>query len=258
MKRTFLTLIAFMGMNAIFAQTVKSTGTVTMGTMTVKIDLDSYAGTATYTLTGPSTKWFALGLNATTMSTNTPIDVISYGTALQDRYLAGGHNAATTDTTNDLTLVSDTVNGTTRTVVATRPLSTGDSKDYTFNFATITTLNVIWGVGPNTSVGSQHSTYGTKRLTFTTVAGVEDAAKVENLVVYPVPASNNITISNQAGLLIDTVRIFDINARLVKELSPASKDETTVIDVASLDNGTYFVEITGNGNKTVKKIQVKH
>lgn len=256
MKTTFLTLIAFMGMNAIFAQTVKSTGTVTMGSMTVKIDLDSYAGTATYTLTGPSTKWFALGLNATTMSSNT--DIISYGTALQDRYLSGGHNAPVTDSSNDLTLVSDTVNGTTRTVVATRPLSTGDSKDYTFNFDTITTLNVIWGVGPSTSVSSQHSTYGTKRLTFTTVAGVEDAAKVENLLVYPVPSSNSITISNQAGLLIDTVRIFDINARLVRELSPASKDETTTIDVASLDNGTYFVEITGNGNKTVKKIQVKH
>jgi hypothetical protein len=226
--------------------------------MTVKIDLDSSASLATYTLTGPSTKWFAIGLNATTMSTNTPIDVVQYGTSLLDRSLAGGHNAPTTDTTNNLTLVSDTVSGSTRTVVATRPLSTGDSKDYTFNYSTINTLNIIWAVGPSTSVGAQHSTYGTKSLTFSTVAGVEDAAKVENLLVYPVPASNTITISNQAGLLIDTVRIFDINARLVRELSPASKDETTTIDVASLDNGTYFVEITGNGNKTVKKIQVKH
>jgi len=255
MKRKFLTLVALTAMSAAFAQT-KSTGTVTIGGMTVKIDLDSSANLATYTLTGPSDKWFAIGLNATSMSSNT--DVVQYGTSLLDRSLPGGHSAPTTDTTNNLTLVSNDVSGTTRTVVATRPLSTGDSKDYTFNYDTITTLNIIWAIGPNTTVSTQHASRGSSTLTFSTVAGVEDAAKVENLLVYPVPASNTITISNQAGLLIDTVRIFDINARLVKELSPASKDETTVIDVASLDNGTYFVEITGNGNKTVKKIQVKH
>lgn len=257
MKRKFLTLVALTAMSAVFAQT-KSTGTVTIGGMTVKIDLDSSTSLATYTLTGPSTKWFAIGLNATTMSTNTPIDVVQYGTSLLDRSLAGGHNAPSTDTTNNLTLVSNDISGTTRTVVATRPLSTGDSKDYTFNYDTINTLNIIWAIGPGTTVSTEHASKGSTTLTFSTVAGVQDAAKVENLVVYPVPASNNITISNQAGLLIDTVRIFDINARLIKELSPASKDETTVIDVASLDNGTYFVEITGNGNKTVKKIQVKH
>lgn len=256
MKMKLFTVVALAATTFAFAQT-KSTGTVTMGGMTAKIDLDSSTSTVTYTLTGPSTKWFALGLNATSMSTNTPIDVVQYGTSLLDRSLAGGHFAPTTDTQSDLTIVSDNVSGTTRTVVATRPFSTGDSKDYTFNFASINTLNVLWAIGPNTTVSNQHSTKGTTTVTFGTVAGVETPT-LESLVVYPVPASNTITIGNKAGLLIDTIKIFDINARLVKELSPASAAEATLVDISSLGTGTYFMEITGNGNKTVKKFEVKN
>jgi hypothetical protein len=256
MKTKLLTVVALTATTFALAQT-KSTGEVTLGGMTAKIDLDSSNSTVTYTLTGPSTKWFALGLNATTMSTNNPIDVISYGTALQDRSLAGGHNAPSTDSQNDLTLVSNTVNGSTRTIVATRPFSTGDSKDYAFNYNTITTLNVLWAIGPGTSVGVQHSTKGTATLTFSNVAGVQSPT-IESLVVYPVPASSSITIGNKAGLLIDTVKIFDINARLVKELNPATAAATTNVDISSLGTGTYFMEITGNGNKTVKKFEVKN
>lgn len=256
MKTKLFTVVALATAMFAFAQT-KSTGTVTIGSMTVKIDLDSSTSTATYTLTGPSTKWFAIGLNATSMSTNTPIDVAQYGTSLLDRYLAGGHSAPTTDSTNNLTLVSDNVSGSTRTVVATRPFSTGDNKDYTFNYNTISTLNIIWAVGPNTSVGNQHSTMGSKSLTFTTVAGVADVAKLENLVVYPVPTANTLNIENKAGILVENVKIFDINARLVKEVKP-TVTETINVDVSSLENGTYFVEISGNGDQTVKKIEVKH
>jgi hypothetical protein len=256
MKTKLFTVVALAATVFAFAQT-KSTGNVTMGGMTAKIDLDSSTSTVTYTLTGPSTKWFALGLNATSMSTNTPIDVVQYGTALLDRSLGGGHSAPSTDATNNLTLVSNTVTGTTRTIVATRPLSTGDTRDYTFNYETINTLNVIWAIGPGTSVSAQHATMGTRTLTFSPVAGVTTPT-MESLVLYPVPAANVVTIDNKAGLLIDSVKIFDINARLVKELTPATSAEATPVDISSLETGTYFMEITGGGNKTVKKFGVKH
>lgn len=101
MKKSILTLMLLTAGMFSNAQT-KSTGVVTMGSqMSLKIDLDQTTSTVTMTITGPSTKWFAVGLNATTMSTNTPIDCISYGTALLDRYLNGGHNAPVSDTTNN-------------------------------------------------------------------------------------------------------------------------------------------------------------
>nr|WP_322623281.1 T9SS type A sorting domain-containing protein [uncultured Flavobacterium sp.] len=256
MKTKLFTVVALAATTFALAQT-KSTGVVTTEGMTIKIDLDASTSTVTYTLTGPSNRWFALGLNATSMSTNNPIDVVQYGTSLLDRALTGGHNAPSTDPTNNLTLVTNTVSGTTRTIVATRPFSTGDTRDYTFNFETITSLNILWAVGPSTTVSAQHASRGTTTVTFSTVAGVASPT-LESLVVYPVPAANQITIGNKAGLLIDAVNIFDINARLVKTLTPATSAEATTIDISSLETGTYFMEISGNGNKTVKKFSVKH
>lgn len=256
MKTKLFTVVALAATTFALAQT-KSTGNVTAGNLTVKIDLDSSTSTVTYTLTGPSNKWFALGLNATSMSTNNPIDVVQYGTALLDRSLGGGHSAPSTDATNNLTLVSNTITGSNRTIVATRPFSTGDSRDYTFNYTTIGTLNIIWAIGQGTNVNEQHATMGTTSVTFSPVAGVATPT-MESIVIYPVPAANEITIGNKAGLLIDSVRIFDLNARLVKTLTPATSAETTTVDISSLETGTYFMEITGNGNKTVKKFEVKH
>lgn len=251
MKRTLLLLLALTAL-PVLGQ-VKSTGTVSMGSsMTLKLDLDSSTSTVTYTITGPSTKWFAIGLNATTMSTNTPIDVVSFGTGLLDRYLNGGHNAPTTDTTNNLTLVSNNVSGTTRTIVVTRPFSTGDSKDFTFT-GSMTSLNVIWAVGPSTTITSEHSTYGSKSLTFTLAN--DEFALEDNMLVYPVPAKSTLTLSNPKNLEISSVRIFDGNGRMVRELGKLATASETQIDVNSLSAGYYFLEITSGSQKTVKKFE---
>lgn len=252
MKKLLLT-IALISAGAFCTAQVKSTGTVSLGSsMTLKLDLDASTSTVTYTITGPSNKWFAIGLNATTMSTNNPIDVVMFGTSLLDRYLAGGHNAPTADTTNNLTLASNTVSGSTRTIVVTRPFSTGDDKDYTFT-SSLNSLNVLWAVGSGTTVTQQHASRGTATITFT--LGNEDFSLENSLAIYPVPASAVITISNSKGLVIDSVRIFDINGREVRELAKPAMANDVVTDISTLGAGLYFVEITSGGQKTVKKFE---
>lgn len=254
-KKIFLMVALATGVFS-YAQN-KSTGVVTMGQMTAKIDLDGATSTVTYTLTGPSSKWFALGINATTMSTNTPIDCIQYGTTLLDRHLTGGHNQPTTDSQDDLTLVSNTVNGTTRTIVATRPFNTGDSKDYTYT-SSLTTLTVIWAIGPNTSVSNQHNTNGSKTMTFSTVAGTEDIEFQNSITLYPVPAANELTIQNHSATSITAINVYDVNAKLLLHNDVTAAGEITVLNTGQLANGLYFMEITGeDGSKTVKKFEVK-
>lgn len=252
MKKLLLT-IACISAGLFCTAQVKSTGTVSLGSsMTLKLDLDASTSTVTYTITGPSNKWFAIGLNATTMSTNNPIDVVMFGTSLLDRYLAGGHNAPTADTTNNLTLASNTVSGTTRTIVVTRPFSTGDDKDYTFT-SSLNSLNVLWAVGSNTTVTQQHASKGTATLTFT--LGNEDFSLENNISIYPVPATSLVNVTNPKGLPVDAIRIFDINAKMVREVVKPTSNNEVGIDVSMLGAGLYFLEISSGGQKTVKKFE---
>ncbi|HLP88790.1 MAG TPA: DOMON domain-containing protein, partial [Nostocaceae cyanobacterium] len=183
MKKTCLLLMFCLGTLVSATAQQKETALTTMGGMKVKMNLDSATSLATITMVGPSNKWFSIGLSTSDMATNK--DVYTYGTSLLDQYFtSNGHVAPTTDATNNLTLVSNTVAGTTRTVVFTRPFSTGDAKDYTFAY-TLNSLNIVWGIGPSTNVASEHSTFGTKTLTFSAVLASEQFDTLQDIAVYP-------------------------------------------------------------------------
>jgi hypothetical protein len=253
MKKSYL-LAMIVGITTFtFAQT-KSTGVVTLGTMSLKIDMDQTNSLVTYTMSGPSTKWFSVGLNTTSMTTNT--DCITFGTALLDQSLPGGHVAPVTDGTNNLTLLTNTVSGTVRTIVATRPFSTGDVKDFTF-LSSLTSLNVIWAVGSSTNVANQHQTFGSKALTFTTILGIEDIAFQDKIAIYPNPSDGIFTISKSNATTISKIKIFDASAKLLKEINPTPNDKENAINLSGFSKGIYFVEIANDESKAVKKIVVK-
>lgn len=253
MKKIYLLLVCF-GMTQLSLAQQKETPLVTMGSMKAKINLNSATSTVTITLVGPSTKWISLGLNCTSMATNK--DVITYGTTLLDQYfISNGHVAPTTDTTNNLTLVSNTVTGTTRTVIMTRPFSTGDAKDYTFAY-TINSLNVVWGVGPSTNVASQHSSFNNTTMSFSTVLGVEDFTLLKDITIAPNPSNGIFTIGKNSMTPINKIRVFDINAKLIQEINPDYKNESNSIDLTGLNRGLYFMEISNDNDQVVKKIVI--
>lgn len=249
MKKTSLLIALLAVMQLTFAQQ-RETALTTIGSMKVKINLDQATSLATITLMGPSTKWISIGLSTSTMATNK--DVITYGTSLLDQHFtSNGHVAPTTDTTNDLTLVSNTVSGTTRTVVMTRPFSTGDAKDYTFTYA-MTSLGIVWAVGPSTTVTAEHSTFGTKTLTFADVLA-NDTFQIKDIAITPNPSNGIFNISKNNTIEIKTIRVFDANAKLVREINDFNNNNNSV-DLSDLNRGLYFMEISNDSDSTVKKI----
>lgn len=241
------------------AQTqVRTTGDYDLSTdttfpLTLKVELNATTSLATITMTGPSSKWFAVGFNASSMTAKT--DVICYGTSLLDQVLPGGHSKPTTDTTNNLTLLSNTVNGSKRTIVATRPLSTGDANDFTFS-STASSLKVIWAVGSSTNVGAQHAIFSNDIIPFTTTLGNEDFEISNHITVSPNPSNGVFTISNEKMIQVTEVKVFDINAKLVKEITFDKNEATYTIDASEVPTGVYFIEITTANDKLVKKIQI--
>jgi len=145
MKKNKLLLSFLLVFGTLGAQTY-TTGVVNLSStaglaMTAKLDIGP---NVTLTLTGPSTRWFALGFNASSMAAGTDVVGVHSAGALTnfDANLTG-YSAPATDAQQNWTITSDQVAGGVRTVIATRALSTGDPNDYTFT-AAAGTLSLIW------------------------------------------------------------------------------------------------------------------
>jgi len=151
MKKLLLTALLIASAGGAFAQS-KTTGTVSLTTgMTAKVDLNNDTSTATLTLTGPQDRWIALqfGSFATGGGMQDGTDVVYYnGTTLVDANQNGIGSAPSTDT-NDWTVTSNTVSGTTRTIVATRAFA-GGTGDFTFNYADVN-IDFAWARGSSAS-----------------------------------------------------------------------------------------------------------
>lgn len=228
----------------------KETPVTTIGSMTLKINMNQTTSIVTITMSGPSTKWFSVGLGATSMSTNK--DCITYGTSLLDQHFTGGHVAPTTDAVNNYTLVSNDVSGSTRTVVMTRAFNTNDTFDFTFSYS-MSSINIVWAVGPSTNVSSEHNNFGSKNLSFNTL-GTEDYTVLDKINVYPNPSNGVFNISKNNLTTISKIRVFDINAKLLKEITNEFDNDNNTIDLSQLNKGMYFMEISNEFSQTVKKI----
>ncbi|WP_081663271.1 Ig-like domain-containing protein [Flavobacterium subsaxonicum] len=134
MKRILLMALLSLSALSLQAQS-KTTGSVSLMTgLTAKLDLNNTTTTATLTLTGPSDRWFALQFGSFTNSggMQSGTDLVYYnGTTLVDASQNGVGAFPSIDASNDWTVSSNTVTGTTRTIVATRSF-TGGTGDYTF------------------------------------------------------------------------------------------------------------------------------
>jgi hypothetical protein len=171
-NKLFLLVLLFVG-TLVNAQTY-TTGVVSLSStaglaMTAKMDVGTQV---TLTLTGPATRWFAIGFDATSMGSGNDV-VIAHtaGTLSSFDASIGGYSAPTTDPQQNWTIVSDAVASGVRTIVATRALVTGDANDHDFTAAT-GSLSLIWARAGSASFGlSYHgsSNRGISNATFTLV-----------------------------------------------------------------------------------------
>jgi hypothetical protein len=149
-----------------------TTGTVNLSAtaglaMTVKLDIST---NVSLTLTGPSTRWFAVGFNASSMAAGTDVVGVHSAGALTafDANLTG-YNAPATDAQQNWTITSDQVVSGVRTILATRPLNTGDVNDYVFTAAP-GSLSLIWARANTNSFNYAYHGNANRGITTATLA----------------------------------------------------------------------------------------
>jgi Secretion system C-terminal sorting domain len=79
----------------------------------------------------------------------------------------------------------------------------------------------------------------------------------KELKVFPNPANAKITIQTDGLLASSTIRVFDMNGRVVLRKFAGEKQLTAQIDVSTLSNGTYIVEIKNNRESYINKFVVE-
>jgi len=237
MKKTLLSLF-LIATTGLFAQTF-STGTINFsGNLSGEISISSTTNTTTLTLSGPSNVWFAVGFGGSSMTAG--IDVFRWnGTSIEDARVAG-FSMPPNDAQQDWALVSNTVSGSTRTIVATRANNTGDGNDFIFP-TTASGISMIWAVGPSTNTSSQHATRGATAVG--TTLGISEN-KLLSFKMFPNPASDLVNIQLPAGSDKAEVSIFDYTGRLMKSKTITSNDSK--LDVNNLSNGMYLIRVTSN------------
>ena len=236
MKKTLLFLFLTTSIS-LFAQSF-STGTQTLlSGLTANINIDADTEITTLTLTGPSNAWFAIGFGNLDMGGT---DVFrTNGSTIVDAYSSGNALPAQ-DASQDWNLVSNTVSGSNRTIVATRANNTGDSNDHVFS-ASAGSLSVIYAKGSSTSYAYHGGNRGFTTLSVT--LGISEN-KLLSFEMYPNPVSDVLNIQLPTGTDKAEVGVYDYTGRLVSTKTISSNDST--LDVQNISKGIYILRVTTN------------
>ena len=247
MKKT--TLILSLLISAFgFAQNV-STGVVTLTPgFTVQFDMNGSTEKVTMTMVGPSDVWLGVALNTNlgnSMGTGGE-DVILYdSTGLKDRNLTGAQNAPNIDDSQDWTQMSNTESDNVRTIVATRALNTGDSKDYVFTTAT-TSLPMLWAKG-SSLVLNYHASRGGAAATLgtTTIA-------LPEFNVYPNPTAKELNVQFPASIKEANISVYSVLGTLIFQSNMGKFN--TKINTSEWNTGVYLMNISTPQFSQTKRI----
>tara|TARA_B110000503_G_scaffold10054_1_gene13522 strand:+ start:609 stop:1376 length:768 start_codon:yes stop_codon:yes gene_type:complete len=254
MKKITLLFVLLGGLCSIYAQTV-STGTLVLQSSidyTGEVVIDDT--TVTITLSGPDNLWLGLGFGVNTMTSGG--DVVTYdATGFNDRQFLGVGVPPTGDT-QDWTVSSNTVSAGVRTLVATRDLVGSDTTDFTFD-NTAASISLVWARGNNTDVFGNHGqgNRGAIAVDLNPVLSVNDANLASSLSIFPVPASELVTISMGAFEFENaSMEIYSMLGQLVQNQKIDNK--STIVNISALSKGIYILNVsTENGFATAKIIK---
>ena len=243
MKKTLLSLFLISSFT-LFAQSF-STGTQTLlSGLTANINIDADTDITTLTLTGPSNAWFGIGFGNSDMN-GTDI-FMTTGSSIQDSY-SSSNGPPQPDASQDWTLVSNTLSGSNRTIVATRANNTGDSDDHIFS-ASAGSLLVIYAKGSSTSYAYHGGNRGFTTLSVTLGIPENNLLSFE---MYPNPASDVLTVQLPTGTEKAEVSVFDYTGRLVSSKTISSNDST--LDVQNISKGIYIIRVATNSKIGVQR-----
>jgi hypothetical protein len=249
-RKLFLSITLAFGLSTI-ATAQFTTGVVNLGTSGRTIKIDTNTSTVTMTLTGPNTVWFGIGFNGFSMSEVTDMFIWN-ATTNRDYTPSGGSSSPIADASQSWTITSDTVQGSTRTVVATRALVS--ASDYTFT-NDATSINIISIQGTSTNLGYHGNNSNLRSIQTLTRSqlGVEDFS-LKASSVYPNPSSGEFSIKTKTNLT--KVNVYSQTGALFKTIEVTDESNEVELKVSGLQSGVYFLELQNDSEKSWKKVIV--
>jgi hypothetical protein len=260
MKKITILLFALFSFKGISQS--KSTGVISLNNgvpITANFTLNNTTSQVTLILTGPSDRWFGLGIGIAQGFGMASGDVLVYANtspnALTDRNFSG--TGTPPQDTQDWTTVSDIISGTSRTLTLTRALTNSDPNDFQFPYATTNSISIggVKGSTVNSFVvsghgGSASAGYATGTLTL----GAEDFS-LNSSVIFPNPSNGEFSIS--AKTILNKVNIYSQTGALVKTIEVTDNSNEVEVKVNGLTSGIYFIELLNDSEKSWKKIIVE-
>lgn len=248
MKKQLFSIVALLVCFNTFAQF--TTGTVVIGTTGISIKIDTDDSIATLTLTGPSDKWFGVGFGGTSMSAVTDMFIWS-SSSNRDYTPSGVQSIPSEDTSQNWTIVSDNAPSSTRTIVATRPLTS--SGDFTFvNSSASISIIYAFGRDGDTSL-SYHGGRGSRTL-IRSALGVEDFS-LNSASVYPNPSNGTFKIESKSFL--KKLTVYSQIGALVQTMELEGNSKNNEINLKNLQAGVYLLELQSDSEKAWKKIVIE-
>lgn len=260
MKKITLLLTTIMSFAA-FAQS-KTTGTLSLSNsipITANFTLNNDTSQVILVLTGPSDRWFGLGIGVQSGFGMSGGDVVVFSTSttpnLTDRNFQGTGNPP--QDIQDWTTVSNSVISGVRTLTLVRALTNTDPNDFQMPYATTNSINfggvraslVSMNVGSHG--GSASAGYVTNA-TFTTL-GVEDFS-LNAAQVFPNPSNGNFVINSKVNL--QDVAVYSQTGALISTIK-ANDSTTNEINLSGLAKGVYLLELKNETDKSWKKIIIE-
>jgi Secretion system C-terminal sorting domain len=273
MKKTYVILAFIFGMITTSFSQMKTSGDIILTPdLTVKIDLNQTTNLATLTTKSKDGNWFGVGFSNSTFTPGSgmppSIDcvVLRTPTTLSDsRTRTTGRGNPDIDTapeSENWMVTSNTVTSDIRTIVATRPFSTLDVNDYVFDF-NASTVNLIWAhTAPGSTAPATVQYHETNRgyavANFSTTLGTDDFATLGAIEVLPNPSKNGMfSVSRNNLVSISKIKIFDTTAKLLKSQDVSRTNQSENVDLTGMAKGIYFMELSNDNDKTVKKIIIE-
>jgi hypothetical protein len=88
-----------------------------------------------------------------------------------------------------------------------------------------------------------------------TTLGIDDYTITEaNIVIYPNPASDKITLKNTSNVRLIKAMISDVNGRIIESIDLDDMVTDKDITIKNLSNGVYFIRVVSTNNVVVKQL----
>ena len=125
-----------------------------------------------------------------------------------------------------------------------------------------TVLGSSLSVGTHYFVCENHGTSGMKgKIIVQSLAGIEDHKTQNDILVYPCPAKEDITIQFDTSTSnVVEIRLFNLQGKLVDLLLPKTEAPGLFLRTFSLNKitvpGVYFVQIAVGDNTSIRKVVI--